>query len=213
MTDPRRTLPAGYFAAMYDGSPDPWGFGDRWYEQRKRDVTLAALPQRRYATGYEPGCSLGLLTRGLADRCGALLATDVSASALDSARARLADSPHVQLEQSALPQGWPAGAFDLVVLSELLYYLGDGDLAQVARLAVDTLAPGGTLLSVHWRHPVSDYPQSGDAVQQVVVDAAAGHLVRTVHHVEADFDLAVHVRPQVGEDPTHVSVAAREGLC
>jgi len=213
VTDGHPTLPADYFTALYDGSPDPWGFTDRWYEQRKRDVTLAALPQRRYATGYEPGCSIGVLTRGLAGRCDALLATDVSASALDAARARLAGSPHVGFHQQRLPQGWPDGAFDLVVLSELLYYLGDDDLAEVARLAVDAVAPGGTLLSVHWRHPVSDYPQTGDAVQQVVSDAAAGQLIATVHHMEADFDLAVHVRPRPGQDTSQVSVAAREGLC
>jgi len=213
VTASRPTLPTDYFTAVYDGSPDPWGFTDRWYEERKRDVTLAALPQRRYATGYEPGCSIGVLTQGLAVRCDALLATDVSESALDAARARLAGSSHVRFHQQALPQGWPDGAFDLVVLSELLYCLGDDDLGEVARLAVDAVAPGGTLVSVHWRHPVRDYPQTGDAAQQAVSDAAAAHLVPTVRHVEADFDLAVHVRPRPGEDTSHVSVAARDGLC
>jgi SAM-dependent methyltransferase len=213
VTTSRPTLPADYFTAVYDGSPDPWGFTDRWYEERKRDVTLAALPQRRYARGYEPGCSIGVLAQGLAARCDALLATDVSARAVKAARGRLAGSPHVRVDQQALPQGWPDGAFDLVVLSELLYYFGDDDLAEVTRLAVDAVAPGGTLLSVHWRHPVRDYPQTGDAAQQAVAHAAAEHLVPTVRHVEGDFDLAVYVRPLLGEDTVNVSVAARDGLC
>ena len=207
------TLPEDYFAGVYAASPDPWGFTDRWYEERKRALTLAALPARRYRTAFEPGCSIGVLTEGLAARCDALLACDVSDVALAAAAERLAGAPHVRFARAALPQDWPDGAFDLVVLSELLYYLGDDDLGVVTALAVGAVAPGGTLLTVHWRHPVADYPQSGDAAQQAVADAAAGHLVRTAHHVEDDLDLAVHVRPRAGEGPGRSSVAARDGLC
>ena len=207
------SLPPDYFERMYDAAPDPWGFTDRWYEQRKRAVTLAALPQRRYRTAYEPGCSIGVLTAELADRCDALLASDVSATALAAAAARLADRPHVRLEQRALPQSWPAEQFDLVVLSELLYYLDDADLRDVVRRAVRAVAPGGTLLAVHWLHPVQDYPQTGQQVQAALAAAASPALTRTVQHTEADFDLAVYQRPAAGEGPTAVSVASREGLC
>ena len=207
------SLPADYFERMYDAARDPWGFTDRWYEQRKRAVTLAALPQRRYRTGYEPGCSIGVLTAELAERCDALLASDVSATALASAAARLADRPHVRLEQRALPQGWPAERFDLVVLSELLYYLDDADLRDVVRRAIGAVAPGGTLLAVHWLHPVQDYPQTGRQVQAALAAAASPALTRTVQHTEADFDLAVYQRPAAGEGPLAVSVASREGLC
>ena len=207
------TLPDDYFHDAYDASPDPWGFADRWYEERKRALTLAALPEQRYATAFEPGCSIGVLTEGLAARCDDLLACDVSPVALASATARLSGAAHVRFELRALPQSWPAGRFDLVVLSELLYYLGDVELRGVAARAVEAVAPGGTLLSVHWRHPVRDYPQTGDAVQQAVAAAARDHLVPTVRHVEADLDLAVHVRAHPGEDPARVSVAARHGLC
>ena len=154
-----------------------------------------------------------MLTEGLAARCDDLLASDVSPAALDTATARLSGATHVRFERRALPQSWPPGRFELVVLSELLYYLSDVDLRAVAARAVEAVAPGGTLLSVHWRHPVRDYPQTGDAVQQVVADAARGHLVPSVRHVELDLDLAVHVRPRLGEDPARVSVAARDGLC
>ena len=206
------TLPGDYFHGLYAASADPWGFTDRWYEERKRALTLAALPERRYATAFEPGCSIGVLTEGLAARCDDQLASDVSPAALAAATARHL-GVHVRLDQRSLPQDWPDGRFDLVVLSELLYYLGDDDLRTVAARAVEAVAPGGTLLSIHWLHPVGDYPQTGDAVQQAVADAARGHLVPSVHHVEADFDLTVHVRARPGEDPRRVSVAGRGGLC
>ena len=51
------TLGAGYFDAMYDAAPDPWGFQDRWYERRKYAISLAQLPERRYRSAFEPGCS------------------------------------------------------------------------------------------------------------------------------------------------------------
>ena len=206
------TLPPSYFDEVYRAAPDPWGFEDRWYERRKRALTLAALPEPSYVRAFEPGCSIGVLTAELASRCDSLLATDVSPAALRTAQERLAPHPHVQLEQGALP-AWPAGRFDLVVLSEVLYYLAEDDLARVARSAVESLAPGGTLLSVHWRHEVTDYPQSGDAVQAAVHDAARRTLTRTVEHVEADLGLSVHVRPREGEDAQRLSVAARDGLC
>lgn len=206
------SLSGGYFDRLYADSPDPWGFTDRWYEQRKRAVTLAALPAERYACAYEPGCSVGVLTEALADRCDDLLASDVAEQALAQARARLAGREHVRLEQHALPGDWPAGSFDLVVLSEFLYYFNDADLAEVARLAVAAVSASGTLLAVHWLHPVEDYPQSGAHAQEVVAAAATG-LIRTVRHREADFDLAVYVRPQPGEDTARLSVAARQGLC
>ncbi len=207
------TLPGGYFDEVYGGSADPWGFTDRWYEERKRALTLAALPERRYRSAFEPGCSIGVLTRDLAGRCDALLATDVSQAALTAASARLEGLTHVRLAQAALPGGWPAGDFDLIVLSEVLYYLDPPDLRAVAERAVAAVAAGGTLLSVHWRHPVADYPQSGDAVQEAIGAASAGHLVETVRHVEADLDLRVHVRPRADETAARVSVAARDGLC
>ena len=76
------TLPPTYFADMYAGAEDPWGFRSRWYEQRKRDVTLAALTRPRYRRAFEPGCSIGVLTAALADRCDEVVAADVDERAV-----------------------------------------------------------------------------------------------------------------------------------
>jgi SAM-dependent methyltransferase len=191
------TLPAAYFERLYADSPDPWSFGERWYEQRKRDVTLAALPARRYRRAFEPGCSIGLLTEALAD---------ASEIALVAARERLGARPGVRIEHRVLPGGWPAGErpFDLVLLSELGYYFDAADLDRVVDRAVVSLADGGTLVSCHWRHPVEDYPLRGDQVQAAV--RARPELRRVVLHEEVDFGLEVFT---MGDQPT---VAQREGL-
>jgi len=206
------TLSADYFERMYREDNDPWGFTDRWYEERKRAVTLAALPEPRYGCAYEPGCSIGVLTLGLADRCESLLASDISPIALREADRRLEGRCNVLLERRQLPEEWPHGQFDLVVLSELLYYFDERDLPNVLAKASRAVAPGGTLLSVHWRWAVADYPQRGDAVQGALAAEVAGTLVRTVHHSEADFDLAVYVKRYDVDDVGGCSVAQRTGL-
>ena len=158
------TLPPAYFDAMYQAAADPWGFEDRWYEQRKYAVSLALFPAARYRSAFEPGCSIGVLTRMLAGRCDALLSRDVAAAAVRTAARRTADLPHVRSSSASCPRGWPAGRFDLIVFSEFLYYFGDHDLERVLKKAVAALEPEGTLLAVHWRHLVADYPRSGDDV-------------------------------------------------
>ena len=81
MTAPK-TLPAGYFDAMYQTAADPWGFEDRWYERRKYAISLAMLPAARYRRAFEPACSVGVLTQMLAGRCDELLACDVAEAAV-----------------------------------------------------------------------------------------------------------------------------------
>ena len=160
-----------------------------------------------------PGCSIGMFTSSLARRCDFILAGDISHSALKQARDRLSDQPHVQLRRIRLPAEWPNQEFELVVLSEILYYLDTTDLLETVGKAVGSVAPHGTLLSVHWRHAVPDYPQTGDVVQKAVEQAARDVLIQTVHHVEADFDLAVYVRPLSGQTANQISVAGQGGLC
>ena len=70
----------------------------------------------------------------------------------------------MRVERLSVPQEWPDGMFDLVVVSEVGYYLGPADLEQLLDRAVGSLAPRGTLLACHWRHPVPDYPATGDEV-------------------------------------------------
>lgn len=163
------TLPTSYFDELYAASPDPWGFTDRWYERRKRALTLALLPAPRYASAYEPGCSIGVLTVGLAARCDRLLATDVSAAAVAAARERCADLPGVRVEQATLPQDWPSSPVELAVLSELGYYFDEAGARRVADLAVTA----GTVVAVHWRREVGDYPLRGDEVHAILAESAS----------------------------------------
>jgi SAM-dependent methyltransferase len=206
MTTPPETLGAGYFDGMYSAAADPWGFEERWYERRKYAIALAMLPRERYRAAFEPGCSVGVFSRMLAPRCDTLLSCDLAAAAVKAAAARTSDLSQVRVEQRDISRQWPSGRFGLIVLSEVLYYFGDHDLEQVLKQAAGSLEPDGTLLAVHWRHPVAEYPRTGDDVHRVL--AAQPGLARLVRHDEPDFLAEVYIRTE----GTPASVAQATGL-
>ncbi|MCU1435566.1 MAG: SAM-dependent methyltransferase [Pseudarthrobacter sp.] len=152
------------FDAVHSESADPWDYTTSWYERRKRSLTLAALPRENYESGLEIGCSIGTLTAELAGRCGSLLAVDASSTALGRAAERLAPFPHVSTRQLTLPAEWPHGRYDLVVVSEVGYYLAPSEFDQLLERIRASMLAGGTLLLCHWRHPVSGWELDGDSV-------------------------------------------------
>lgn len=198
------SLDQAWFDDFYRGGSDPWGFTDRWYEERKRAVLLASLPRRRFRSAYEPGCSIGVLTAELARRCDRLLATDISPAPLTEARERVKAFGHVRIEQRNLTSDWPDESFDLVILSEVGYYLSEPDLRTTARSLRAGLTEDAVVVLCHWRHPVEDYPLSGDRTHEIVREELA--LRVRVSHVEPDFRLEILAGPGVPD------VAEAEGL-
>lgn len=173
MTRRTDSIPADYFAGIYASDGDPWGFTTSAYERDKYAATLAALPRPRYRSAFEPACSIGVLTRALAERCDSLLASDLVGAALDAARARCAACPWVTVRQGAMPAQWPEGRFDLIVLSEFLYFLDRDDLAALVAKVSEAIEPGGDIVLVHWLGP-TDYPLSGDEAAEGFMTGAAG---------------------------------------
>ncbi|WP_104082011.1 bifunctional PIG-L family deacetylase/class I SAM-dependent methyltransferase [Cryobacterium sp. Y11] len=202
--DSNQSLTAPFFDDLYASGSDPWGFESRWYEKRKRAALIAALPRQRFGTALELGCSTGVLTAELADRCDSLLGIDVVEKPLGIARERLAGRSNVRFECRTLPGDWPDGEFGLIVLSEMGYYCSETDLRSLLERCRASLAPGGVLVACHWRHPVAEYPLTGDAVHAQLTHVVG--LQRTVHHLERDFVLEVY------EPRPALSVAQRDGL-
>ncbi len=189
---PPGRVPDVHFEARYRADADPWRLEHRWYERRKRGLTVAALSRPRYRRAFEPGCALGLLTELLAVRCDDLLAVDASATAVAAASRRLADQPHVRVEVLAVPDAWPDGRFDLIVLSELGYYLPRAGIEVLRDTAIAHLTDDGELLAVHYRPHAAEHRTTGDVVHRVL--RAAPQLDHVAGHVEDLFLLDVFHR-------------------
>lgn len=186
------------FEELHAENADPWSVRTRWYEQRKRALTLAALPDDRYARGLELGCSIGTLAAELAPRCDALVAVDRSAAAITRAREALGPHPGAEAYRMTVPEEWPPGQFDLVVLSESGYFLSPQQLAETISRIRGSLTDDGTVLLCHWRHPIAGWPLDGDSVHDLVAERSALHV--TVEHLERDFLLHVlRRRPPQGQ--------------
>ena len=132
MSELRATLKPEYFDSIYKADPDPWNFADSPYEQGKYAITLNAMPKPRYRSALEVGCSIGVLTRSLASRCDAVVAIDAARTPLVEAKRRCADLPGVRFEQMFVPEQWPDGVFELILLSEVVYYLSREDVGRLA---------------------------------------------------------------------------------
>lgn len=192
-----------YFETLFDASEDPWRFRSSWYEARKRALTLAGLPRERYRCGFEPGCANGELSAALAQRCDRLVVSDVAQAAVELARRRLSGFAHVEVLQATVPDQWPAESFDLLVISELGYYLDAEALDAVAAKVRASLSAGGTVLACHWRWPIAGCLFDGDEVHRRL-DERLGlrHLTRL-----SERDLLLDVWSDDGR-----SVGEQEGL-
>ena len=163
------------FESRYQENPDPWNYKASPYERGKYLVTLESLSRPRYANAFEPACSVGELTAMLATRCGRLLATDVSETAVERARSRCAGLHNVRIEcrdlRTELDQQTEAGPFDLIVLSEVGYYFDMESLSVLARRLGDALCSNGELIAVHWRGHSNDHVLHGDEVHRCLLHA------------------------------------------
>ncbi len=176
-----------YFDALYSDNSDPWQYQSRWYEQRKRDMCLAVLPQLEYDKAIELGCGNGVFSVLLAQRCQTLLSIDGNDKAVQLAKQRLADASHVKVIQGVIPSilstlqladltktgltktdSTPAyqPPFDLIVISEILYYLSPADIDTVITWIKHNIAVGGTLLCCHWRYAIDGFVMTGETVHQ-----------------------------------------------
>jgi SAM-dependent methyltransferase len=188
MSGNRASRDARHFQRLYDASPDPWRFRTSEYEHLKYHRTIASLGGRRFRSGFEVGCSIGVLTHMLAMRCEKLLAVDIVEEPLANARMMCAEQSWVRFQRMQIPRDWPDGVFDLIVLSELLYFLSPDDIAAVADHIPAALAWDGVVLLVNWRGRAGD-PCTGDEAASVFIARTERWLTPSTQHQEESYRL------------------------
>jgi hypothetical protein len=159
-------MTAADFEARYRDDADPWGYETSPYERDKYDATLAACGPGPFPRALELGSSIGVLSAQLAPRCRQLTTLDAAATAVTAARERLAAQPHVTPMLGVIPDDIPSGPYDLVLASEILYYLEPDALAATfARIERETVS-GARLVAVHWRPAGPERPFSAEEVHR-----------------------------------------------
>ena len=185
---------------LHRDSAEPWGADTRWYEERKRALLLAMLPDRELGRVLELGCSTGVTSEALAARSRELVAIDSSESAVAAASARLAGLPGVDVQQGSIPDHWPPGRFDAVVLSEVGYFLSPGALERTVAAVRSCLADDGVVLLCHWRHPVEGWVLDGSDVHAAF--SAVPDWARLAQYLDEDVELLLLGPPGRLPDPT-----------
>jgi SAM-dependent methyltransferase len=186
ITDP---IDLAYVNDLYAVSEDPWHMRSGWYAERKRDLVLASLPNARYGRAFQPGCSTGQLTLGLARRSDQVLAVDSDRDAVTATRSRTSHLSNVEVERRTLPREWPSAQFDLVVLHELGPRFTSSDWADLATAVLATLSNDATVLACHGREDSAEQTLEIETLHGLL-DSILG-LPRQTRIRDADFTITV----------------------
>jgi 2-polyprenyl-3-methyl-5-hydroxy-6-metoxy-1,4-benzoquinol methylase len=182
-----------HFEELYRANLDPWNFTASPYEQGKYEATLSSLGTRRFTRALEVGCSIGVLTERLAGCCDQVIGLDFAPSAIAAARVRCAPYPGVRIEQMRVPRQWPAGEFDLILFSEVLYFLNESDLTGICAHTQGSILPGGRVLLVNYTG-VTDDPCSGEAAAAFFIKQTASTLRPILQRREPQYRLDLLAR-------------------
>ncbi|MBO9534749.1 MAG: methyltransferase domain-containing protein [Solirubrobacteraceae bacterium] len=154
------------FEARFGSDPDPWGFETSDYEAAKREATIRACRPLVGKHVLELGSANGVLAADLARSCAQLVAVDAVPAAAERARERLRRAPHAMVVVGLIPHAVPVATYDVVVASEILYYLDDEAYASTLGRMETWLAAGGRVVAVHWRPPGTERPRSATDVHE-----------------------------------------------
>ena len=88
-------------------------------------------------------------------------------------------------------RNFPDENFDLILVSEVGYYLAPEDWRTAMEKSFAQLDEDGQIALVHWLPPVHDYPQTGDEVHDSFAEFAAGKMRRINAEREENYRLDV----------------------
>lgn len=158
------------FEARYRADPDPWSYETSAYEHAKYRDTLAACGPGPFRRGLELGGSIGVFSALLAPRCRSLVTIDRAPTAVAAARRRLARMPGVTVRLGTIPRDIPALEYDLVVASEVLYYLSESELQATLGILRRRTPAGARVVAVHWRPAGPERPLTAADVHGALCD-------------------------------------------
>jgi SAM-dependent methyltransferase len=144
----------------YRHSADPWEFRTSAYEQEKFVATRDALARPSYRSALELGCGNGALAEKLSPLCARYVGVDGVKRAVEAAREAV---PAARFSQRLFPCDLPQGDHDLIILSEILYFLDDADIAKLAA-QITQAWPRAEIICVTYLGPTGHSLQGAEAL-------------------------------------------------
>lgn len=155
------TATLDHLRRLYADTDDPWNFVGSPYEQGKFIATRKALMRDRYDCALELGCGNGALARHLAPLCARYTGIDAIERAMIAARKAV---PKARFITDCYPCRLPDERFDLVILSEFLYFLMPEDIFQLAQ-DLARVAPHAEILCITWLGDTEQALQGAEALE------------------------------------------------
>jgi SAM-dependent methyltransferase len=162
---------ADFFETLYTKKSDPWSFASNDYELDRYNHLLHALPEQYYNRVFEPGCSIGVLTKKIAFIANSVDAFDISPTAISLAKKRCSNLKNINFQCQALENVLPHMQTDLIILSEIGYYF-NADTWQTTVIKLLNNCENTTLLMGHWLGKSSDHILKGDEVHEIIESIA-----------------------------------------
>ena len=128
---------AGRFDWLYRLDRDPFGVEHTSYERCKREALLGFVAKRHHIVALDLGCGTGIQTKRLAPFCDHILGVDFSHKAISLAKLHCKDEAKITFTIEdirafcAKNKHSPSPKYDLLVCSEVLYYLDPMGLDSV----------------------------------------------------------------------------------
>jgi 2-polyprenyl-3-methyl-5-hydroxy-6-metoxy-1,4-benzoquinol methylase len=189
--------PAG-FEQKFLANIDPWNYTTSAFERYKRDVLLRACGCRTFGRGLELACAIGMTSRCLAQRCLRLLAVDSSLTALAEAKRRTRDSERITFRQALLPNETPRGPFDLIIASEIAYYIDQHALYQLLRKLEMALSPNGRIVFLNHTRQFDDAAQLPALAHKRLRRKLENTMHIVFHERQSRFDVVAFQKPWRG---------------
>ena len=161
-----RAITLAGFADKFAQDSDPWSTWTAPDEVLKRQAILHALSCRPVGRVLELGAGNGSNSRAMARRGLRLDATEATAEGTRLVAKAIAACRRAKAFELVAPARTPRPRYDVIVISELLYYLSRKDMAKLARQISQLLERGGVLVLAHHRITFYDFAQRADGIQE-----------------------------------------------
>lgn len=118
------------------------------YEQHKLNRLIGVIRQRRYKTVLDVGCGIGILAEKISPFCQQIIGIDFSPKAISLAEKRCKNLENVSFLERDIRTFDFQGDYDLVIFSEVLYYLEDRFIERIVHRLKKNLPDSARIIIV-----------------------------------------------------------------